>query len=384
MGLHHAGLIGFDATPLETTYHSGVSNYTGQLLAALAAREDGHRYALLASRALNGHTPPNTLGQVGRTFPNRTVWMQVTLPRILDRLQPEVAHFTNSIAPLTKAPCPIVLTIHDMSLFLHAGLHPLKSLIVARPIIPIAARRAAAIITVSQSSQRDIVHGLGIPRDRVHVIHEAAAPQYRVIEDRAELDRVRAQYHLHQPFVLYVGTIEPRKNLLRLVHAFAQARQKSMQFVLVGQLGWKYHSLLKLIAGLQLGDAIRLIGYVPDADLPALYNLASIFAFPSIYEGFGLPIVEAMACGAPVLTSNRSSLKEIGDGAALLVDPFSVDAMADGLARLIADACWREEVRAKGLERAAQFSWTRAAEETVRVYEHVTRTPIASRLTREV
>ena len=372
MKIYQAGLIGFDATPLETPHRSGVGNYTAQLLSALAARNDDRRYALLASRTLNGRTPPNTLGQIGRTFPNRSAWMQWILPRVLDRLQPQLCHFTNSIAPL-NAPCPIVLTLHDMSLFLHANMHPLKSLLVARPIVPIAARRAAAIITVSQHAKQDIVNVLRVPPGKVYVVYEAAAPQYRMIDDECELDRVRRKYDLHQPFVLYVGTIEPRKNLSRLVQAFARACRSSTQLVLVGPLGWKYAALLKQIEALQLGTAVRLIGYVPDHDLPALYSLAHVFAFPSIYEGFGLPIVEAMACGAPVLTSNRSSMIELGDGAAQLVDPFSVEAMADGLQRVLSDTTLRAELRCAGLERAAQFSWTRAAEETVRVYEQIGR-----------
>ena len=370
MKIYQAGLIGFDATPLETPRRSGVGNYTAQLLSALTARNDDRRYALLASRTLNGHTLPNTLCRIGPTFPNRSVWMQWVLPHVLDRLQPQLCHFTNSIAPL-KAPCPIVLTLHDMSLFLHANMHPLKSLLVARPIVPIAARRAAAIITVSQHAKQDIVNVLRVPPDKVHVVYEAAAPQYRIIDDECELDRVRRKYDLHQPFVLYVGTIEPRKNLSRLVQAFARARRSPTQLVLVGQLGWKYAALLKQIDALQLGTAVRLIGYVPDDDLPALYSLARVFAFPSIYEGFGLPIVEAMACGTPVLTSNQSSMIELGDGAAQLVDPFSVKAIADGLRQMLSDATLRAELRCAGFERAAQFSWTRAAEETVKVYEQI-------------
>jgi glycosyltransferase involved in cell wall biosynthesis len=363
-------IIGFDATALETPQRSGVGNYAAQLLAALMARNDGRHYALLASRPLNGHAPLGAAGQIGRTLSNRSAWMQLVAPRIIDQLQPDVCHFTNSIAPL-RSSRPIVITLHDMSLFLHANMHPLKSLLVARPIIPLAVRRASAIITVSQHAKEDIVNVLGIDRAKVHVVYEAAAPQYRVIDERAELDRVQNKYHLDRPFVLYVGTIEPRKNLTRLVQAFARIRRPSTQLVLVGQLGWKYRSLLKQIEDMRLGDAIRLIGYVPDEDLPALYNLARVFAFPSIYEGFGLPIVEAMACGTPVLTSNRSSMIELGADAALLVDPLDVESLAVSLAHVLDDTNLRAELHRKGLQRAAQFSWTRAAEETVKVYETV-------------
>ncbi|HEY4723760.1 MAG TPA: glycosyltransferase family 1 protein, partial [Anaerolineae bacterium] len=144
-----------------------------------------------------------------------------------------------------------------------------------------------------------------------------------------------------------------------------------LELVLVGQLGWKYAALLKAIEDLNLGSALRRLGYVPNEDLPALYNLARLLAFPSLYEGFGLPVIEAMACGTPVLTSNGSSLAEIATGAAWLIDPYDVQAMADGLTRLAIDDELHAQLREAGLVRAAQFSWQRAAEETVRVYDAV-------------
>ena len=367
-----AQLIGFDATPLQIARHSGVGNYTAQLLAALIDRADARQYVLLANRALNGEMPRGTLGQVGRRFPNRSAWMQFALPRDLAAVRPDVCHFTNSLAPL-HTPCPMVITLHDMSLFVHAGLHPLKSQLFVRPIIPAVARRAAAIITVSQHAKREIVAGLRVPPEKVHVIYEAAAPQYRVIDDTAELNRVRLRYGLTRPFVLYVGTIEPRKNLTRLVTAFAQARRQysDLELVLVGQLGWKYAALLTASEDLNLGQAVRRLGYVPNEDLPALYNLARALAFPSLYEGFGLPVVEAMACGTPVLTSNGSSLVEIAANASYLIDPLDVNAIAHGLLCLATDNDLHSRLRAAGLARSAQFSWQHAAAETVRVYDAV-------------
>ncbi len=372
MSESRAQLIGFDATPLQIALHSGVGHYTAELITALIDRADGRRYALLANRTLNGATPGGSLGQVGQRFPNRSAWMQLLLPRDLAALRPDVCHFTNSIAPL-HAPCPIVVTLHDMSLFVHAQLHPVKSRLVVRSIIPAVARRAAAIITVSHHAKREIVAGLNIPPEKVHVVYEAAAPQYHAIADAAELDRVRRRYGLHKPFVLYVGTIEPRKNLTRLVTAFAQVQRQypDLELILVGQLGWQYRSLLKAIEDLQLGSAVRRVGYVPDADLPALYNLARVLAFPSLYEGFGLPVIEAMACGTPVLTSNGSSLAEIAAGASCLIDPLNVNAIASGLLRLGTDDDLHARLRVAGLARAAQFSWQRAAAETVRVYDAV-------------
>jgi glycosyltransferase involved in cell wall biosynthesis len=367
----HPGLIGFDATPLEVRQRSGVSHYAEQLLAALVARDDGRRYALLAGRPLNGHIPSGSLGQIGPQLPNRTLWMQLVLPRTLAALRPELCHFTNSIAPLATN-CPFVVTLHDMSLFLHPSMQPLKSLLLVRTILRAVAQRASAVITVSHSARRDILSGLrGLRPAKVHVVYEAAAPEYRVMGHSGEPERVRRKYGLQLPFVLFVGTIEPRKNLGRLLEAFALLRRKGRpeRLVLAGQLGWKYDSLLRQIDESGASQAVRLLGYVPDEDLPALYNLARAVAFPSLYEGFGLPILEGMACGTPVLTSNRSSMAELSGEAALQVDPTQTEALAAGLEQLVADEAVREHYRAAGLARAAEFSWARAAEETVRVYE---------------
>ena len=198
---------------------------------------------------------------------------------------------------------------------------------------------------------------------------------YRVIDDAAALEDVRRRYGLHDPYVLFVGTLEPRKNLERLLEAFSRARQagRREKLVLAGQLGWKYRGLLGRIERSGLASAVRLLGYVPDEDLPAIYNLASVVAFPSLYEGFGLPILEGMACGVPVLTSDRASMVELAGDAALLVDPTDVTALEGGLVRLLDDPELRRELARRGRGRAARFSWARAAAETVRLYERVRR-----------
>jgi glycosyltransferase involved in cell wall biosynthesis len=370
-------LVAFDATALEGQ-RTGVGQYVEQLLGALVARDDGRRYVLLASRELNGRVQAGTLGQAGPRLPNRTLWMQLAVPLVLARLKPALCHFTNSIGPLAS-PCPLVLTLHDMSLFLHPETQPRRSLLAVRTLIPAAARRADALITVSHSARRDIVRVLGVAPEKVHVIYEAAAPCFRQFDpgvpaDAAELARVRARYGLAGDELLYVGTLEPRKNLATLVRAFAalHRRGRARRLLLVGQLGWKVAGLLREIEALGLGADVQLPGYVPEADLPALYNLARALVFPSIYEGFGLPVVEAMACGLPVVTSDRSSLAELGRGAALLIDPGDSDALAAAIDRVLHDDELHAALRAAGPRRAAEFSWARAAEETAAVYAAVT------------
>jgi glycosyltransferase involved in cell wall biosynthesis len=202
------------------------------------------------------------------------------------------------------------------------------------------------------------------------VVHEAASPAFHPITDQSTLDRVRVRYRLPARFVLYVGTIEPRKNLSRLVEAFAQARRRGIphHLVCVGPYGWSSRDLTGRIERLGMTDAVHFTGYAPFDDLPAIYNLGELFVFPSMYEGFGLPVVEAMASGTPVITSNTSSLGEIAGDAACTVDPTSIDAIADALVGVATDDAWRRELSARGLRRAAAFSWTQTAKEMLAVY----------------
>jgi glycosyltransferase involved in cell wall biosynthesis len=245
-----------------------------------------------------------------------------------------------------------------------------------RPLVDFASRRADAIITVSQSAKRDIVQLYGWDPERVHVVHEAAAPSFRRMHDIGELERVRRRYKLADRFILYVGTIEPRKNLPKLIEGFARRRKAGdlpHQLVCAGPYGWLSRDIEARIERLQIEDTIRFTGYVPFDDLPALYNLAEMFVFPSLYEGFGLPVIEAMACGVPVITGQVSALTEIAGGAVEQIDRLDADAIGDAIVALARSRDRRDELAALGLQRAHSFSWPRAARETLEVYRQVVR-----------
>ena len=368
-----APLVGFDVTPLEEREPTGVGRYVERLLAALVARGDTHRYHLLASRPLQGALPEGVVGPpVGRRFPTRWLWMQAMLPVTLSRLRPRLCHFTNGMAPLV-CPCPYVLTLYDMSLFLHARTQPFKSRLLIRSLVPRVARRAAAVITATDSARADIIRVLGLPPAQVQVVSGGVDPAFRPIDTPGALDPVRRRYGLDRPFILSVGTFEPRKNLGRLTRAFGQLRAQGRQeeLVLVGRNGWGRDAARRIADELGIAATVRTLGYVPQSDLPALYALARVVAFPSLYEGFGFPIVEAMACGTPVLTSNRSAMAEIGRDAALLIDPTAVRSIADGLATLLDEKPLREQLRAADLRRAASLRWPMVADRTVAVYDQV-------------
>jgi glycosyltransferase involved in cell wall biosynthesis len=282
----------------------------------------------------------------------------------------DVVHFTNGMVPVASS-VPTVVTIHDMSLTMYPRFHPPRRVLLNRPLVDLAARRADAIIAVSQSAKRDIVSLYRLDPERVHVIHEAAAPSFRPVTDLRDLERVRRQHGLADRFILYVGTIEPRKNLPRLIEGFAKRRKSGdlpHQLVCVGPYGWLSRDIENLIERLQIGDAIRFTGYVPFSDLPAIYNLAEMLVFPSIYEGFGLPVIEAMACGTPVITGHVPALEEVSGDAVERVDRLEAEALGDAMVGLAGSRDRRESLRARGLDRARTFSWERAARETLNVY----------------
>jgi anaerobic magnesium-protoporphyrin IX monomethyl ester cyclase len=296
--------------------------------------------------------------------------MQTLAVTALREVDANVVHFTNGMLPLL-APVPTVVTIHDMSLRLYPRYHPPRRVLLNRPLVDIAARRADAIITPSQSAKRDIVRIYDVDPSRVHVVYEAAAPSFQRVTDAVELERVRRRYHLDDRIILYVGTIEPRKNLPTLIEAFAAKRKAgslSHQLVCVGPYGWLSRGVEEQIARTNVAHAINFTGYVPFEDLPAIYSLAEMFVYPSMYEGFGLPVIEAMACGVPVVTGRTAALAEVGAGAVEYVDPIDAERLGGALVALAASRDRREELQGAGLERAAEFSWARAARESLDIY----------------
>ncbi len=359
-------IIGFDATALRGA-KSGVGYYTSNLLAHLVEEDAEHDYLLLSNRMVEGETVGRCLSP-RYAFPNRSIWMQMVLPAALRAEQPILCHFTNFTAPLS-CQTPFVVTIHDMTLSLFPRLHPMRQHLVMRPFVPMIAQRAAAIIAVSQSAKVDIVRLLGVPESKVHVIYEAAAAHFQPVSS-AQIAATRHSYGLHGRYILYVGTIEPRKNLVRLVEAYARMKAAGLphQLLLVGKLGWDYKPLYGRIEELGLRDDVLFLGYVPSDDLVSLFNMAEVFAFPSLYEGFGLPVIEAMACGTPVVTTRAGSLSEVAGDAALTVDPLSVGELTDALIAVVSDATLAETLRERGLARASQMSWRETARQTLAVY----------------
>lgn len=301
------------------------------------------------------------------------VWMG-QLSRIpFNRLVPGASlfHATEHLLMPLKA-VPTVMTVHDL-IFHHLPEHhkPLNRWYL-NGTMPLYCRRADAIIAVSDATRRDLISAYGLPPEKIAVIHEAAAPHFQPQSEDAR-SRVRQDYGLPERYILYVGTIEPRKNLERLLQAWAplyQARE-CPALVIVGKRGWLSDGFFAALEACPAREGVVLTGYVQDGDLPAVYAGATAFVFPSLYEGFGLPPLEAMACGTPVICANASSLPEVVGDAALLIDPLDGASLQHALRHLSADTALQESLRAQGLARSATFSWRRAAQETLSVYARV-------------
>lgn len=365
--------IGYDATPLIGN-RVGIGNYTGRLIAALLEANPQWQYWLYSNRPLGELEPAlsNAVQVGGYLSRSRWLWIQLMLPKLIDRSQVDLFHFTNGLAPLWQRK-PFILSIYDASLYLYGRYHPRARLLAMRLLLPLAARRAKAIITSSESARKDLLRVLSLPEEQVTVIYGAAPDNYERVNDKVKLEAVKKKYRLPEEFLLYVGTLEPRKNLVRLIRAHRQILSKgySHELVMVGPWGWSMNGFCRLIDDLGLRNKIHFLGYVPAEDLPGLYSLATVFVFPSLYEGFGLPPLEAMACGTPVLSSNNSSLAEVCADAAYLVDPQDEDGLAEGMMDLLDDSERRFELGWLGSQRAKEFSWERAAEETLTVYRNV-------------
>jgi len=267
---------------------------------------------------------------------------------------------------------PTVLTVHDLIFRRLPEQHKPLNRWYLNLTMPLYCRRATHIIAVSEQTRRDVVSAYGVPAGKISVIYEAADPRFRS-QPPEIVAAARARHGLPERYLLFVGTIEPRKNLARLLAAFErlQAENLTDALVIVGKRGWLTGDFDAALERSPAKQAVLFPGFVPDADLPAVYAGAQVLAMPSLYEGFGLPVLEAMACATPVACSNSSSLPEIAGDAALLFDPTEVDGIRDALRRILRDADVRAQLRDAGLRRAGQFSWDRAAQETLALYQRL-------------
>lgn len=373
--------IGIDA---RLAHLPGVGRYIEQIIVNLAAIDPLNEYVIyhharhVPGRYRHYYRDTDLAGLVNAPnfefvdleFGTHSLQEQWRLPRLLQRQQVDVFHAPFFIVPVVKV-CPLVVTIHDLvTRWVPHTFGSIPSRAYARGMTWWALQFSDRIVTVSKFVEQEIVKTVPKCRSRLHVIHNGVGTEFRPVQDAIELQRVKQRYGIKQDYVLFVGTRKPNKNLDLLIEAFSRVSQTSinLQLVVVAKTDSRYSSAANLTKQLGLKNVVFL-DYVEEADLPALYSAATMLTLPSLHEGFGFPVVEAMACGTPVIASNVTSLPEVVGHAGILVDPRSVQDLADAILRIFRDPILANELRQKGLKRAAGFSWRLGTIKLHQIYE---------------
>ena len=367
---------------------AGISRYIAGLLRALQQVDSVNSYTVYVGKtplpaglfhAGNFRAAPSSLPTVHPLA--RIAWEQVAQPLLLAARRPALLHSLAFVSPLLWTGASVV-TIYDLSFLMTPERFHTANRLYLSALTRVSARRARRVVAISESTRADVIRLLGVDPGRVDVVRPSLEERFRPASQGSIAAFVKRK-GLPQRFILYVGTLEPRKNLGALIRAFAQVqrRDSSLTLVLAGGKGWGYDAIFSAVRESGLADRVVLPGYVPAEELPLWYGAAAAFAYPSLYEGFGLPVLEALACGAPVVTSNGSSLPEAAGDAALQVDATDVEALAAALVRLISDEALRADLRQRGLTHAARFTSERMGREMVRVYDQAVAAGPADRAT---
>ena len=347
----------------------GIQVYTRNLLEELIRLDSPHEFVFLyqSPEFLGTYTHPR-VREVVVPFPTKLGWDQVAVPRIARRLGLDLIVNPKLSVPLFTRR-PTVFTLHGAEQFAVPEIFPFFDRLYTRLMVPIYCRKAAAVISTTRMGVDEIVRYVGADRRKLYPVQEAAHPRFQPVPPEA-LVPIRERYQLPERFILFVGGLNPLKNFTNLLRAYHRiAGEVPHTLVAAGFLRWKFSRDLETIEELKLGSRLMQLGFVPDEDLPALYALADVLMLPSLYEGFGIPVVEAMAVGCPVITSKTGCTPEVAGDAGILVDPRNVEEIAAAMKRVVTDPELRQRMIARGYEQAAGFSWRRAAAESMAVYE---------------
>ncbi len=350
----------------------GPRTYAYHLIEKLAQLDNDHKYIVLTDRAgMFAHMERLEVVELPLRFRSLVpFWEYISVPIALRRIHADLYHNTRAVLPWLCS-CPAIMTIHDLAPFVFPDTFTKRQQLYLRGTTKSGVRRASFILTVSEHSRNDIIDRMGVAPNMVHTVYNGVAEQFYKIENQARLAVFRTKYHIDTPILLCLGTIQPRKNVDIVIRSFARLKRQYRiphHLFIVGREGWLTHDLGNLVLQEGLRDSVVFTGAVPDEDVPLFCNIADIFLSPSSYEGFGLNILEAMACGTPVVTTGVSSIPEVTGDAALIVHPRDVTGTADAVARLIQDTDMKARCIEKGLIRAKQFTWAAAAEQIAAVY----------------
>lgn len=376
--------IAIDASRATRVLRTGTEGYSLRLIRAMLALDSENDYRLYFNTRPQPDLFPQQANVQQRVIPFPRLWTHLRLSWEMALRPPDVLFVPAHVLPLVH-PRRCVVTIHDLGYYHEPAAHPARQRAYLQWATRYNAAHATSIIADSQATKRDLVQLLGIDPDKIHVVYLGVDEQFRPLQYVDRVAAVRGRYGIPGPYILYVGTLQPRKNLVRLLEAFGRIVQavddgyeganpydaQTLCLVLAGAKGRGYKEIERAIGEMELAGRVVCPGYVDDNDLPALYGGAELFVLPSLYEGFGLPALEAMACGAPVVASNVSSLPEVVGDAGLLADPTDAADLARQMVRVLMDPARAADMRRRGVERARQFTWERCARETLEVIRDV-------------
>lgn len=361
---------------------AGIGQYVRSLVHAMLEQDANTQYTLLTSGHPTDEYPfPRATNVHGRSLfiPDRylnILWYRLHFPLKANYFTGpiDIYHGLDFTLPPLSNKIHKVVTVYDLAFLEHPETAVPSLAAYLNKVVPEAVTRAHVVAAISQATKQALITHYAVPEEKITVIPCGVAPQFQKITDEATLEETRRKFDLRQPFILSVGTLEPRKNHLGLIKAFSEVvrqKQSNTLLAIAGGRGWMYEETLQAVKDLNLEERVRFLGRVSELELISLYSLADIFAFPSFFEGFGIPPLEAMACGTPVITSNTSSLPEAAGDAALLVDPHSISELADALLRLLEDDALCETLRQKGYQQVQRFSWANSAAKMLNVYQQL-------------
>ncbi len=367
--------IGIDATSIPSQ-RGGVGFYIVNLISTLLEIDRENKYFIfmkkgdlseIKDKANDRFIEVNITSRLARL-----TWEQTILPTMINRYKIDVFHSPHYTVPF-RAKVKKVVTFHDMTFFSHPEYHLKLKVQFFRRIIPRAAKMADQIISNSKNTKNEIIKFLNVDGQKITVTHFAIDKnRYKPIPKGQVKEQIKKKYDIKDEYILFVGTLEPRKNIASLVNNFFRLKENGLfpgKLVLAGGKGWGFSEIQKIIKDHHFGKDVLLVGYVPEDDLPFLFNGATVFVYPSYYEGFGIPPLEAIACGTPTITSNISSIPEIMGEAAVLINPQRSDRLYQSLSSLVQNKAERERLRKAGLQRAEHFTWEKTARETLEVYQ---------------
>lgn len=377
------GTIGIDVSA-AVTQGGGIGRYTRELIRAVVDAGEGFQFRLFSARSPRRLPVSNPIPDDPKVDYRQVplsprwlyrLWYRLWLPAPVQLITGplDLFHSPDFVLPPVYGNIPTLLTVHDLSFLHHPETFTRPLVRYLEGVVPRSVQRATHVLADSAATKRDLTTLWNVPPEKVTVLYSGVDRQFGPLDDSDQIAAVRQKYGIgDRPYVLTVSTVQPRKNYEMLARAFKPLlHEVPHDLVIAGGRGWHYEKVLAQIRRQGLGDRIRFIGFVEDADLPALYSGASLFVFPSLYEGFGLPLLEAMSCGVAVITSNTSSLPEVAGGAALQLDPTDIQAWTAAMRQLLGDRQLRVQMASDGYGQARRFTWCRAAEQLIAVYDQL-------------